>query len=151
MVEEFDCKGCGHCCEGAGGIIVTPREIARLSEFLDMAVEKFERQYAEQVNGKTRVRTGESGRCVFFTEGIGCGVHPAKPDVCRAWPFFRGNLVDPVSLGLAKEYCPGIPKDISFENFVKQGLAYLDEARLLHQDTCAHALDMRGITPTENK
>lgn len=147
MASQFDCKGCGHCCEGSGGILVSPREVGRLCQFLSISREAFEKQYAEEANGKMRLRTGESGFCVFFAEDVGCGVHEAKPDVCRAWPFFRGNLIDPVSLELAKDYCPGIPKDMTFDDFVSEGVAYLHDTDLLHSDSRAHALNISGIVP----
>lgn len=147
MASQFDCKCCGHCCEGSGGILVSPREVERLCLFLNMPCEAFKEQYTEEANGKLRLCTSKSGFCVFFTEGVGCGVHEAKPDVCRAWPFFRGNLIDPVSLELAKDYCPGIPKDMKFDDFVNEGVHYLHEADLIHDDSRAHALNMDGIVP----
>ena len=52
-------------------------------------------------------------------------MHIAKPDICRAWPYFRGNLIDSESYALAKDFCPGIPQEQSHEAFVRQGLSYL--------------------------
>ena len=49
----------------------------------------------------------------------------AKPDICRAWPYFRGNLLDPGSLELSKEFCPGIPSSLSHAAFARQGLDWL--------------------------
>ena len=54
----------------------------------------------------------------------------AKPDICRAWPFFRGNLLDAESLALAKDYCPGIHPEIEWGEFARQGLNYLDAKNL---------------------
>lgn len=145
MAEIFDCKCCGHCCEGAGGIVVSQREVTRLCEYLHISEADFEQEYGERVNGKLRVRNGSNGFCIFFTEGVGCAVHTAKPDVCRAWPFFRGNLVDPVSLALAKDYCPGIPRDMSFEDFVSAGVTYLHDMKLVQEKSYAHALDVHEL------
>lgn len=126
----FDCQGCGHCCEGKGGIIVAPKDLQRLCLHLAISPEEFEQQWAERKGLKLVIKPAEDGFCVFYKPGIGCGVHVAKPDVCRAWPFFRGNLVDPTSLELAKDYCPGIKHTASFNEFVIQGLAYLEENNL---------------------
>ncbi|GAB6887142.1 hypothetical protein JCM13304A_06400 [Desulfothermus okinawensis JCM 13304] len=57
-----------------------------------------------------------------------------KPDICLAWPFFKGNLEDEYSFFLAKEYCPGISRDVSFEEFRKYGLKFLREHDLLKKD-----------------
>jgi hypothetical protein len=64
----------------------------------------------------------------------GCGVHPGRPDVCRAWPFFRGNLVDETSWRLIQDYCPGVNPDVPFPDFVSQGRRYLKEHDLERED-----------------
>lgn len=72
--------------------------------------------------------------CLFFEAGKGCAVHPARPDVCRAWPFFRGNLVDGVSFDMAKEDCPGIRREASHEDFAREGFRYLNDYKLRARD-----------------
>ena len=37
----FDCRRCGHCCHGEGGIVLTSRDRARLAEHLGLDVEGF--------------------------------------------------------------------------------------------------------------
>lgn len=132
-MQAFDCKMCGHCCEGRGGIILAERDLARITAFMGLSAADFTREYAERRNGKLVIRAGTDGYCVFFKAGEGCGVHPGKPDVCRAWPFFRGNLTDSISLDLARDYCPGIG-EVDFEEFRRQGLEYLKENGLLAGD-----------------
>lgn len=136
---------CGHCCEGRGGIVVSPADLARLSAFLRLEPEEVATRYGEQSGGKLKIRTGADGRCIFFKEGTGCGVHEGKPAICRAWPFFRGNIEDPASLALAKDFCPGIDSRASHAVFARQGLAYLREEGLLaHDPTCeANALILK--------
>lgn len=123
--EDFDCKRCGHCCEGQGGIVVSASDLSRLCRHLGMAAKEFEARWGERRRRKLHIRTGRDGLCVFFQKGTGCGVHVAKPDICRAWPYFRGNLVDSESFALARQFCPGIPAGQSHAEFVRQGLAYL--------------------------
>jgi Fe-S-cluster containining protein len=92
---------------------------------MDLTVEEFCSRYTEAQGKKLVLRCGEDGYCVFFDSRAACTVHPAKPDVCRAWPFFRGNLADPVSWELAQEYCPGILLECGHAEFARQGIAYL--------------------------
>lgn len=129
--SAFACRLCGHCCEGRGGIVVSERDLRRLLKHMGLTHDEFERRYGERRGGKLHIRNEDSGACVFFQRGQGCLVHPAKPDICRAWPYFRGNLVDRESLELAKDFCPGIPLALSHEEFVRQGLASLQEAKLV--------------------
>lgn len=131
--QVFSCQQCGQCCYGAGGIVLSPNDAARLAAHLGLQVAPFLEKYAEKVGGKQRLRIGDDGYCVFF--GQGCRVHEAKPDVCRAWPFFKGNLEDADSLEMAKDYCPGIHPDASFKAFAAEGKAFLQREGLLRSDT----------------
>lgn len=130
----FECRQCGICCEGKGGIILSQRDLTRLASFLGENEETVVALYVEKSNGKLKIKCGEDGNCFFFRSGTGCSVHEGKPDICRAWPFFRGNLEDPASLAMAREFCPGIDPGCSFEDFVRSGLAYLRTENLLGED-----------------
>ena len=121
----FDCKRCGHCCEGSGGIVVSHKDLARLCAHLNLGVVAFEERFGQRRGGKLHVRPGADGHCIFFVDGAGCGVHEAKPDICRAWPYFRGNLADAESFAMAGEFCPGISQKQPHSDFVREGLAYL--------------------------
>jgi uncharacterized protein len=150
MAESvFDCRMCGHCCEGKGGIIVSPTDLTRISNFLHISCDEFIERYGILHNGKLKIRSSDNGYCVFFVSGKGCSVHEGKPNICRAWPFFRGNIEDPESLAMAKEYCPGILPTASHSDFAAEGRRYLREANLIASDpTCeANAL----ILPPEQK
>lgn len=138
----FHCQMCGQCCEGKGGIVVSPRDLTRLATHLQLAEKEVAERYGEVLGGKLQVRTGDDGNCIFFRQGQGCSVHPGKPDICRAWPFFRGNLLDAESLAMAKDFCPGIDKNATHADFSKEGKAYLAASGLLAQNpsTDANAL-----------
>ncbi|OIO01294.1 MAG: hypothetical protein AUJ49_07960 [Desulfovibrionaceae bacterium CG1_02_65_16] len=129
----FDCKRCGHCCHGEGGIVLTGRDRQRLAEHLGLSVEDMLLRYAEHAGEKLRLRAGEDGFCVFFLQGVGCGVHPGRPDICRAWPYFRGNLVDRASWEMIQSDCPGVASAAGHEAFVQQGVDYLYDNDLVHE------------------
>lgn len=125
---SFECLRCGHCCQGQGGIILTDKDIRRLLAHLGLGRDEFLATAAEAKAGRIRLRSGGNGYCIYYSHEIsGCGVHPARPDVCRAWPFFRGNLVDPSSWKMIQEYCPGVNPAVSHEEFVRQGRRLLRE------------------------
>lgn len=135
----FHCQMCGHCCEGQGGIIVSPNDLLRLSSFLQLSDSEVIERFGEKRDGKLQIRTGTDGYCIFFRQGKGCTVHEGKPDICRAWPFFRGNLIDSESFAMAKDFCPGIDKDASHATFSAEGKAYLSNMELLAHDTSNEA------------
>lgn len=130
----FDCTRCGECCRGRGGIVLRGNDAGRLAAFLDMGVNEFFARYTEPRRGKIALRSGGAGSCVFSDNERGCSVHPAKPDVCRVWPFFRGNMVDPVSLDMARQGCPGIAGGAGFEEFTRAGARYLLSENLFAAD-----------------
>lgn len=134
----FECKKCGHCCEGRGGIVLSPKDLARLAAHLDLDPRETAERYAEISNAKLKIRNGDDGFCIFFRRGAGCIVHEAKPDICRAWPFFRGNMEDAVSLDMARAFCPGIG-NVSFEEFASAGLEYLRENGLMAKNAAIEA------------
>ena len=133
--EAFVCQMCGQCCVGQGGIVVTIRDQGRLSQLLGMSLESFREEYTED-HGDVRVlkSADQNQACIFFSRDTGCSVHSHKPALCRAWPFFRGNLIDESSFHMAKDGCPGINTHVDHDEFVRQGLAYLREQGLIHED-----------------
>jgi hypothetical protein len=137
--DVFECRKCGQCCEGRGGIVVGPKDASRLAAWLGLSVKSMAEKYCEMSRGKLVLTIGSDGFCIFFRAGQGCGVHPAKPDICRAWPFFRGNLEDPESYAMARSYCPGICRESSHEEFVREGRAYLRDNGLLADDAAKEA------------
>ncbi|CAK7049795.1 MAG: hypothetical protein DELT_00990 [Desulfovibrio sp.] len=126
MGEVFACACCGECCSGTGGIVLRRSDTERLAAHFHVPVPAFLERYAERARGKYRLRAGSGGACVF-AEGATCGVHAARPDICRAWPFFRGNLVDSVSFFMATEGCAGMRRPVPFATFVQSGARYLLE------------------------
>ena len=145
--QAFDCRMCGECCQGKGGIVLGPRDLLRLCAHLRLEVEKFIAAYAYRQDGKIKIRTGSGNACIFFLHGTGCSIHVAKPDICRAWPFFRGNMVDEGSLDMAKKFCPGINPVIDHDAFVRAGLRYLEDNQLRASDSEHEANALIGILP----
>ncbi|WP_320170297.1 YkgJ family cysteine cluster protein [Maridesulfovibrio sp.] len=132
MDQAFECRMCGHCCQGEGGIIMTAKDRKRLAGHLGISEEELVEKYSECVHGKIRLVSRKDGYCVFYDNG--CGVHPGRPDICRAWPFFRGNLVDETSWEMIQEYCPGINPKAGHAGFVAQGKEYIKAEGLRQHD-----------------
>jgi len=145
--KVFECRMCGACCQGQGGIVVGPRDLPRLCAHLHMHVESFIAVYCYMQNAKIAIRTSPDGYCIFFLPGIGCSIHIAKPDICLAWPYFRGNMLDEASFAMAKEFCPGINPVVGHDTFVRAGLRYLEEHQLRASDPKHEANALIGVLP----
>jgi Fe-S-cluster containining protein len=120
-MEVFKCITCGECCYGEGGIFMEAEEIEKISRFLRLSREKFLSQACEKRHERWYIRTGSDGYCLYFHQEKNCLIHPVKPGRCRLWPFFAAIVDDPENWELAKEACPGINPDCTFEAFVKKG------------------------------
>ena len=120
-MKPFECKMCGECCYGKGGIKVSDTEINRISGFLKITPGSFKSKFCEHRNNHLSIKAGEDGFCFFFDQEKACLIHEVKPEICSLWPFYEANLNDEFNWRLAKEACPGINDDFTFEEFVKQG------------------------------
>lgn len=116
----FQCRQCGDCCAGRGGIFVRPEEVAEMAAFLDLDEQEFYVRYVESSPLGNRLAI-ENGVCVFVEDNR-CRVHPVKPFICRQWPFLPALLVDAEEFEAAKGACPGIDPDCSHTDFVDAAL-----------------------------
>jgi len=119
-MKAFDCRRCGECCYGEGGIIVNREEAGRIAAFLEIGAGRFIQRYCEVRHGRWHLKTGPDRYCLFLDRGKGCRIHPVKPAVCSLWPFFPAILKDREKWETSKDACPGISRDCTFEDFVAQ-------------------------------
>ena len=139
LANVFDCKMCGICCTGQGGIVVSANDLGRLANYLNLEPSEVIKRYLVSAGKKLKIRSAENGACIFFNGDQGCMVHSSKPAVCKAWPFFRGNLIDPISLAMAKDFCPGINPYVTHKDFNRVGRKYLQDENLVSRNTATEA------------
>jgi len=125
MKKAFECKMCGACCYGKGGIIIDSKDLKNISRFLQIEEKEFMDEFCEIDHGKISVICGPDNACIFYDEGKGCLIHPVKPEPCRRWPFYPALLKDPDNWEYAKDACPGISRDCSYKEFIKQAQQWL--------------------------
>lgn len=117
----FNCRQCGWCCQGEGGIALDDRRAALVAAHLGLAVERMLDRYCHRRNGRWYVSTRQDGYCLFFDSTIpGCAVHPVKPEICELWPYFPGNVANREGFEVAKNNCPGIGRDVTHQDFVAE-------------------------------
>ena len=120
MMKAFECKMCGSCCYGEGGIFLQKEEIIRIATFLEMTWEAFITHFCTEKGNRLSVKTGTDNFCIFYDKEKNCTIHPVKPTLCTLWPFYSALLKDMDNWEMAKDACPGINPNCSFEAFVKQ-------------------------------
>ncbi|MCB2225108.1 MAG: YkgJ family cysteine cluster protein [Desulfarculaceae bacterium] len=125
----FDCKRCNICCQGWGGIFFETEGIPAAAALLDMSPEEFTAAYLAPKDGRWEVLCDEDGACRLLGPE-GCRVHQAKPAICRLWPFFPNILAKRTAFEDARQGCPGIDDEVSYEDFVAfaRELGYSEES-----------------------
>lgn len=116
----FSCTRCGDCCRGFPDdnnlVMVSPQEIRRISEALNVPRDEIAEPYPESIvleNGTSltfewAIRRVH-GECRFFRDGR-CLVYECRPWICRTYPF----MIDGEELRVFP--CSGLGGSISPED-----------------------------------
>lgn len=108
--DIFNCTQCGECCSGFGGTYVDDNDIKRIASFINCDPETFIKSYCNPSGSRWVLTQGHDGYCIFFDKN--CTIHPVKPYMCRAWPFLRTIVKNPVNWKIMAGSCRGIKPDI---------------------------------------
>ncbi len=125
LAKIFACRQCGHCCHGETTVSLTPDDLARMVAYLRLSEAEVRQRYLRETDGVIQMRIVE-GHCIFYKEG--CTIHPGKPWRCTEWPLHPSILTDPNNFTAIRDSCPGIKRDVSYEEFCRV-LRKLIEAR----------------------
>lgn len=112
--EIFQCKRCGYCCQGETTVSLDENDRRRMVEVLGMNEDEVRRKYWRVTGNVIQMKTVE-GHCIFYKDG--CIVHKGRPWRCAQWPLHPSILGDANNLETIRESCPGINKDLSYEEF----------------------------------
>lgn len=90
------CIGCSDCCHGMGSsIVLDPLDFYRISVHLGLRFEALlgDKLELNIVDGvilpNLQMAEHGDGACVFLNEEGRCGIHPARPGICRIFPLGR--------------------------------------------------------------
>ncbi len=110
--DENICSTCeGNCCIGESGYIwITVDEIEKLSNYLDISVDKLFEDYLVKYGYRFSIQEKQLSQnnyaCIFFDTDIKrCTIYDVRPSQCRTFPFwdyFKNNINE------VKQECPAI-------------------------------------------
>lgn len=114
----FSCTRCGECCRGESVddhlVLVTPREVRGIIRTFGDSWEEIAEPFPFFTShGEAGFHTfewclkREGGRCKFLGKEGGCGIYPARPWICRTYPFVLDEC------GLVVYPCPGLGKGMT--------------------------------------
>lgn len=90
-----DCQGCSSCCRGMGSsILLDPLDVHRLRMHLGKSFDELLEEALElrMVDGTILPNlrmAGSREACVFLSGEGRCGIHAARPGICRLFPLGR--------------------------------------------------------------
>ncbi len=111
---HFECIKCGLCCAGPdeGYIWITRPEIELLIKHLGITLKHARCEYLQRIGMRTTIVEEPCGRdCIFLngkSDQKGCAIYPVRPNQCRTWPFWTGNLARPDDWNMVATKCPDI-------------------------------------------
>jgi len=112
--EIFDCQQCGFCCHGETTVSLDKNDQERMIQYLGMEREEVARKFWRQSGNTIQMKTMD-GHCIFYDNG--CTIHAGKPWRCTQWPLHPSILADQENFEIIKKSCPGIKREISYEDF----------------------------------
>ncbi|MGA7279886.1 MAG: YkgJ family cysteine cluster protein [Desulfocapsaceae bacterium] len=112
----FQCRQCGFCCHGESTVSLNETDQKNMVAALNLTSAQVAERYW-RVNGtRVQMKTIE-GHCIFYREG--CTVYPGRPWRCAQWPLVPAILHDENNFITIRESCPGISRELSYEEFKK--------------------------------
>ena len=115
--EIFVCQQCGYCCQGDTTVSLDENDQERMVKHLGLKREEVARRFWRKTGNTIQMLTID-GHCIFFANG--CTIHAGKPWRCIQWPLHPSMLDDRENYEVIKESCPGINRDMSYEDFCKK-------------------------------
>jgi Fe-S-cluster containining protein len=115
--EIFVCQQCGYCCQGETTVSLDENDQERMVKHLGLKREEVARRFWRKTGNTIQMLTID-GHCIFFANG--CTIHAGKPWRCTQWPLHPSMLDDRENYEVIKESCPGINRDMSYEDFCKK-------------------------------
>ncbi len=116
----FTCTRCGFCCHGETTVSLSSYDQKRMAAALGLSEEEARERYWRVTGNVVQMKVVE-GHCIFYDDVLqGCSVHEGRPERCREWPLHPSMLHDHNNYLTITESCPGLNKEISYEEFCKK-------------------------------
>ena len=112
--EIFRCTQCGFCCHGETTVSLDDDDQRRMRAVLAKPGDEVAAKYWRITGSIVQMKTVQ-GHCIFYDDG--CTVYHGRPWRCKQWPLVPALLEDENNFLIIRESCPGINKELSYEEF----------------------------------
>lgn len=118
LSDIFQCTRCGYCCQGETTVSLDKQDQQRMIAELNLSREEVRERYWRVTGNVVQMKIVDS-HCIFYDEKTGCTVHEGRPWRCGQWPLHPSMLADENNFKTISGSCPGINKELSWEEFRK--------------------------------
>ena len=109
---KFKCTKCGKCCTGAPGFVwLSTNDVEKIASFLKISIPAFKKNYTRQVKNKTSLIEDSITFDCIFLKNKKCTIYEARPLQCKAFPFWKDNLLSEEKWNSISKICEGINHD----------------------------------------
>lgn len=122
----FKCTRCGYCCQGETTVSLDDNDQQRMIVALAMTREEVARRFW-RITGRVVQMKIVDGHCIFYDKDNGCTVHEGRPWRCGQWPLHPSILIDKSNFTAISDSCPGIDKELGYEEFCTRFRLFLEE------------------------
>ena len=112
--EIFRCTQCGFCCHGETTVSLDDDDQQRMIAELAKPGNEVAAQFWRITGSIVQMKTVQ-GHCIFYDNG--CTVYHGRPWRCKQWPLVPALLEDENNFLIIRESCPGISKELSYQEF----------------------------------
>ncbi len=116
LADIFTCSRCGYCCQGETTVSLDALDQERMIKKLGLSREQVQEKYWRVTNNVVQMKIVDH-HCIFYNEDTGCAVHEGRPWRCGQWPLHPSILADENNFLTIRESCPGINKELSYDEF----------------------------------
>lgn len=137
---KFQCTNCGYCCRFEPGFVfLTETDLKRLALYFELSVGDFIKTHCREVFGsdgsRISLKEKKNNDCEFWSEG--CTIYEARPNQCRAYPFWPNIMKSQVEWDKESEFCPGIGRgEVLDLSLVEEKSALRKETLISFEDAC---------------
>jgi Fe-S-cluster containining protein len=140
MQCSFACDRCGKCCQMMNGIAYNSVDCQRMAKQLNLRVTDFMRDFttasSKKAGDRWLILQGEQKKCPFLGDR-GCSQYLGRGQVCRFYPWFSPENVNPVRLGKPFKVlvnCSGMVRSTKYTIQMAEEMSFKKAEQILKMD-----------------
>ncbi len=130
LSDIFICSRCGYCCQGETTVSLNAEDQKRMIKKLGLSRDEVREKFWRVTGNVVQMKIVDH-HCIFYNEDSGCSVHEGRPWRCGQWPLHPSILSDENNFKTIRDSCPGINKELSYNEFCTILKQLLDEEQQL--------------------